>query len=243
MSLRGKSVVVTRSEADADDLKAQLEGLGASVTVVPSIVLEPLPVDGPMRDAMTHLDRTAWIAFASRQAVHCWCDALEAARCTVPTSVKLAAVGPGTGKALATRLRDPDLVAQPSSAEGLAKMLIAAARPNAGRMLLPAGAKGRVVLRDRLVEAGFSVCHLIMYDTHPATAADGPVHLPATVDYVLFTSPSTVEGFLARSAVPRGASVVTIGPTTSAAVRARGLRVEREAREHSLDGLVQTLTE
>jgi len=67
------------------------------------------------------------------------------------------------------------------------------------------------------------------------------------VDIVTFTSSSTVmrlvealDGDIARLG---GALVAVIGPVTAAAARAAGLRVDVEAREHTIDRLVAALVE
>ena len=58
-----------------------------------------------------------------------------------------------------------------------------------------------------------------------------------------FTSSSTVDNFLAAlGQVPEPQPlVVSIGPITSATATGHGLRVDAEATEHTIDGLVATL--
>jgi uroporphyrinogen-III synthase len=65
------------------------------------------------------------------------------------------------------------------------------------------------------------------------------------VDAVTFTSPSTVEGFLSVGPDgPRlldGAIVASIGPITTAAAREAGLRVDVEAEDRTMRGLLEAL--
>ena len=67
------------------------------------------------------------------------------------------------------------------------------------------------------------------------------------VDYITFTSASTVHGFVGRlglDAIRRGvppARVAAIGPETSQAARSEGLEVDLEADPHSIPGLVDAL--
>jgi uroporphyrinogen-III synthase len=63
------------------------------------------------------------------------------------------------------------------------------------------------------------------------------------VDAVTFTSASTVEGFVRMTTSGRGSDLrlppaVCLGPVTSAAARAAGMRVAAVARPHTIDGLV-----
>ena len=63
------------------------------------------------------------------------------------------------------------------------------------------------------------------------------------VDAVTFTSSSTVDNLcdLVGPLPEPQPLVVSIGPVTSATAVARGLRVDAEATEHTIDGLVATL--
>src|SRR5215469_1581022 len=64
-------------------------------------------------------------------------------------------------------------------------------------------------------------------------------------DWITFTSASTVEHFHARFDLPKllkkfpRMKVVSIGPETSKAIRAVGAEPAVEAKEHSIEGIVQ----
>jgi uroporphyrinogen-III synthase len=65
-------------------------------------------------------------------------------------------------------------------------------------------------------------------------------------DAVTFTSASTVRGFMGVAGpswerAARRPLVVSIGPVTAAAARTAGLRVDAEARPHTIEGLVAAL--
>ena len=68
------------------------------------------------------------------------------------------------------------------------------------------------------------------------------------MDWITFTSASTVEHFHARFDLPKllkkfpQAKVASIGPETSKAIRALGLEPTLEAKDHSIEGVVQALT-
>jgi uroporphyrinogen-III synthase len=68
------------------------------------------------------------------------------------------------------------------------------------------------------------------------------------IDAVTFTSPSTVDHFVALAGGAQGARrllertcVASIGPVTSAALAAHGLRVDALAAEHSFPGLLDAI--
>ena len=66
-------------------------------------------------------------------------------------------------------------------------------------------------------------------------------------DWITFTSGSTVEKFHARFDLPGllkrfpAMRLASIGPETSKAIRALGIKETVEAREHTLEGLVRGL--
>ncbi len=62
-------------------------------------------------------------------------------------------------------------------------------------------------------------------------------------DWITFTSASTVQNFAAAAGaeILRGVRVASIGPITSRAARELGIEVTAEAREYTIDGLVDAI--
>src|SRR5213076_195184 len=97
--------------------------------------------------------------------------------------------------------------------------------------------EARDVLPDALTKRGAEVDVLPLYDT-----VAEPLEAPLDgASYVTFTSSSTVRFFLENASIPNGARVVSIGPVTSETARGLGLRVDVEAKQHDIDGLVEAL--
>jgi uroporphyrinogen-III synthase len=158
--------------------------------------------------------------------------------------VRIAAIGPGTAHALATRGLRAELMPERFVAESLLESFpaptvagerVLLARAEVARDLLPAG----------LAERGYEVDVLPVYRTTPATPDPGLVARVAAgrFDAVTFTSSSTVDNFRAQvDPIPEPQPlVVSIGPVTSATAAKRGLRVDAEADPHTIDGLVDAL--
>jgi uroporphyrinogen-III synthase len=61
------------------------------------------------------------------------------------------------------------------------------------------------------------------------------------VDNVVLASSSAVAGFLNQIEVDVPVNVYTIGPSTTAAARRAGLAVTAEAREPSLEGILEVM--
>ena len=115
-------------------------------------------------------------------------------------------------------------------------------------MLLPAADIGRDELEKGLTEMGADVSRLAVY-RNVAAAGVGEKAKQAFidgVDVVTFTSSSTVRNLADmldgdKSAL-ESSFIACIGPVTSATARELGLRVDLEASEHTVEGLVDALT-
>jgi uroporphyrinogen III methyltransferase/synthase len=237
--LFGRTVVVTRARAQASELRATLEGLGARVVELPAIVVEPVP------GAVPELVDFGWLVLTSANGVAALFDRLAAAGrdARALAGPRIAAIGPGTAAALAARGVLADLVPERFVAEGLLQAFPEPARPGE-RVLVARAEAARDVLPEGLAARGYAVDVLALYRTQPAPP--DPDTLAAVragrVDAVTFTSSSTVTNFCdAVGPLDPQPLVVSIGPVTSETARRRGLRVDAEAAEHTIDGLVAAL--
>jgi uroporphyrinogen III methyltransferase/synthase len=171
----------------------------------------------------------------------------------------VAAIGPGTAAALAERGINADVLPERALAESLVEAL---AGVPVARALVARGRGGREVLPDALRERGAEVEVLEPYETVAEPLAAGALREAAQADYITFTSSSTVRFFLAAAAssagvqaderaqagerpvagpLAPGTRVASIGPVTSATLREHGLRVDVEADQHDVEGLVRAL--
>jgi uroporphyrinogen-III synthase len=207
-------VIVTRPAAQAASLAEPLERLGHEPVLCPVLAIEPLG-DGA-------IDTTGydWVVITSVNG------AAEFARRRTGPLPRVAAIGPGTAEALAVHEIGVDLVPSASTQEGLVAEL-----PRPPGKVLFAGAEGA---RTHLVEelgADFAP----LYRTIPLRPA-----VPPEGDLAVLASASAATAFAElRTDVP----AVSIGPQTTQAAVAAGLRVVAEARTHDLSGLLAAVTE
>jgi len=234
-ALAGRTVAVTRARAQASGLARRLRELGAEVLEAPAIRIVPLPGEPPdlsAYDLLCLTSPTAVTVLFERLT-----DSGRDARALAGVSV--AAIGPGTARALRERGVLADVVPERFVAEGLVDAL--AGRP-VRRALLARAREARDVLPDALRERGAQVDVLPLYET--VAEALGPEEREAAraADYVTFTSSSTVRFFLdAVGALDARTRLVSIGPVTSQALRERGLEPHVEAEEHDVDGVLAAL--
>jgi uroporphyrinogen-III synthase len=180
------------------------------------VVVRPLVEIEPIETGPIHLDGYDWLILTSATG------AQELRARADGRAGKVAAIG----RATATAWGDVDLVPGVATQEGLLAEL---PRP-AGRVLF-AGAEGaRRLLVDEL-GADF----VPLYRTKAVTAAGAVFG-----DLVVLASPSAAR---ALAAVMPDLPVVSIGPETTSAAEAAGLRVAAEARTPDLEGLVSAVAE
>ena len=241
--LAGRRVVVTRAEDQADDLAERLRQLGAEPLLVPSIRSLPARDAAALRAAVEALPGARWVGVTSPSGVRYGWDAVEAAwPGGLPAGVGVAVIGPGTEAAIRARGVAPDF--QPAEASGDA---FAAELPlDAGdRVTLLRSDIARGAIADVLRHRGADLTDAVAYHTvTEADASDVARALDAAPDAVLFTSPSTVRGFLAGLAdLARlaGVALLPIGPVTAAAVADAGLPVAAVPADSTIPGLLAAL--
>ena len=249
--LFGRRIVVTRARAQAGELSRELEFLGAEVLEFPTIEIREPEDFGPLDGAIEELDSFDWIVFTSANGVAAFIERLGRHGLdlrAVPRGARLAAIGPATADALrATGLR-VDVVPDEYRAEALLEALLDGS-PAGGKVLIPRAKVAREVLPEKLREAGMEVVVPPAYETVPSRDGKDELRerlLEGGVDCVTFTASSTVESFVgafgkeAADLLAR-TMVACIGPITADTARGHGIRVDAEATEYTIPGLVDAV--
>jgi uroporphyrinogen III methyltransferase/synthase len=242
--LFGRTVVVTRSRAQASSLVSELRALGAATVEVPAIeITDPADGGAALHDAARRLAGYDWVVLTSVNGAQRLLAAVRASggdgRSFAGT--RLAAIGPGTAAALAAGNLAADLVPERFVAESL---LAEFPDPPAGggRVLLARAAVARDVLPRGLADRGWTVDVVEAYRSVPVPLSDARREAAQAADVITFTSSSTVERYLAGASVDAVPPVVAcIGPVTAATARRAGLEVAIEAEVHTIPGLLDAL--
>jgi uroporphyrinogen III methyltransferase/synthase len=250
--LFGQRIVVTRTREQASQLSSQLLELGAEVLEIPTIKIQPPDERQALVEAMQGLGEYDWLVFTSPNGVTAFFEYFFKAFDDVRAigNLRLAAIGPAT----AAKLQELHLRVDLMPEEYLTKKIAAAFKGFESlenlRILL---ARAQVANRDlpkELEDLGAIVDDIAVYKTVPETEdRNGAAAklLEGGADWITFTSSSTVENFHARFNLPKllerfpKIRLVSIGPETTKAITALGLKPALEAKQHSIDGLVKAL--
>jgi len=228
--LGGVSVTVTRARAQAGTLATRLRALGASVVETPVIRIEPLAAELP---AIAGYDL---LCVTSPNGAELLLSGVRDARALA--GPRIAALGPGTARALRAGGVAADVVPERAVAEALVEALEAV---EVSRALVVRAEEARDVLPDALRARGAHVDVVALYRTVREPLGQDARAAALGVDYVTFASASAVRFFHEAAGSLDGPRIVSIGPVTSAELRRLGAEPHVEAAEHTPDGLVAAL--
>jgi uroporphyrinogen III methyltransferase/synthase len=245
--LFGKRIVVTRASAQAGGLRARLSELGAQVLDVPALRIEPLD-PAPLWVALESIADYDWLVLTSQNAVAILWEVLrETGRdARALAGVRVACVGRSTADALLQHGLAADVMPPRFVAEGVLDEMTKRVDVRGARVLYVAAEGARDVLPEGLRALGCTVDVLPAYRS--VSTGEGAAELRdalerGEVDLATFASASAVRGYLEAvgADLARRAPAVSIGPITSEALRAAGIEVVAEAKEASVEGLVEAV--
>ena len=242
--LHGVKVVVTRARAQASELSRRLEALGAEAIELPAIRIVPRVESDELSRAVESIHTYALVCLTSANGVRLLFEAMaeQGRDARALANAQVAAIGPGTARALAEHGIAADFIPERFVAESLVESL--QKMPLEGKPVLVArAAEARDVLPDALRERGAKVDVVTLYETVSEQPSDEEIEAAQDADFITFTSSSTVTNLTQAlgDRMPKGARVISIGPVTSETAREAGLEVSVEAERHDVDGLIEAL--
>lgn len=251
-SLFGQRIAVTRTREQASQLSRQLIERGAEVLEIPTIRIEAPDDRQALIEAMAGLGEYDWLVFTSPNGVTQFFEYFFKSFEDVRDlgALQIAAIGPAT----AAKLKELHLKVDLMPERYLAGEIAAAFKRHQSienvRVLLLRAQVANPELVRALEEMGAIVDDVSVYKTVPEledrTGAAARL-LEDGVDWITFTSASTVQNFHARFDLPElikkfpRIKTASIGPETSKALRELKLEPNVEASSHSIDGLVKAV--
>lgn len=258
MPLAGRTIVVTRSRAQARKLADGLAALGAEVLAWPVIrIIEPSDWE-PADAAIQRLASYDVVVFTSANAVDRFVARVMSRKLPLHRlrSVPIAVVGKATAARLRRHALTPAIVPDEFVAEGLLDKLESRGIGSGSRVLIPRALEAREILPETLRERGAVVDVVPVYQTVRGQVEPEIVSriTAGDIDAVTFTSGSTVENFLALLAegLPQdvsvaealdGVALASIGPVTSATIESHELPVAVQPDTYTVPALIDALSE
>ncbi len=258
MPLVGKTILVTRAASQSSKFRYLLEEKGATVIEMPALVILP-PSDWANLDgAIASLAEFHWLILTSANGVDYFFKRLNywGKDARALAGVKIAVVGKKTAKVLQEYGLTPDFIPPNFVADSLVANFPESLREK--KILFPrVETGGREILVQELNKQNAIVIEVAAYQSG-CPAAMEPTAWQAlqtgTVNIITFASSKTVKNFhqLITSALQDNPEITlqsllkkvclaSIGPETSKTCLQLLGRVDIEAEEYTLEGLIQAI--
>ncbi len=250
--LFGQRIVVTRAREQAGALSRLLQDNGAEVLEIPSIKIAPPTHKQDIVDALLELNAYDWLVFTSPNGVTTFFEYFFKRFHDMRDlgGARIAAVGPGTAAKLRDLHLQVDLMPDEAQAAAIAAAFAKFESIENLKICLLRAEVANTDLPKALEEMGAIVDDIACYKTVAETVDSSDTAarmLESGADWITFTSASTVEHLHARFDLPKllgkfsHLKLATIGPDTTKALVALGLRPAVEAKDHTIESLVAAL--
>ncbi len=252
-SFFGKTVLVTRASSQASVFCRMLENHGARVVEFPCIEILPPEDYDALDQALKGIGNFDWLILTSPNGAEHFLARMRALGMDSRdlAGVRIACVGFATAGALLKAGLKADLVPEVFTSEALFAALKAEGEIRGRRFLLARTDIAPPFLKQALEGAGGFVAEATVYRTvrvkhRPAEVLKtARALLRGDIQYAVFTSASTVDFFFELFGKYKRrlkCRFISIGPVTSRALRAHGAKPYREAREHTMEGLLEVMS-
>ncbi len=254
LPLFGKTVVVTRAAGQSSQFSHSLQNYGAKVIEMPTIEIVPPSSWEELDRSIATLNDFDWLILTSTNAVDYFFERLGSQLQDVRglAAIKIAVVGEKTAQRLRQRGLQPDFIPPEFVADA---MVVNFPELIDGKKILFPRVEtgGRDVLVRAFSDRGAIITEVAAYQSTCPKLPDAKsisVIQDRSVDLVTFSSSKTVKHFceLLQKAIGddwkdalEKVSFASLGPQTSKTCRALLGRVEIEAKEFTLDGLIKAI--
>ncbi len=259
--LSGQTVLITRSAGQASDFRNSLEAKGARVLEMTALEIGPPSSWDLLDGAITQIQTFDWLILTSANGVQYFLERLQAQGKDARTlaGLKIAVVGRKTATHLKQWGLMPDFIPPNYIADELVSHFPEKTWDGLRCLFPRVESGGREVLVQELSAKGVDVVEVPAYQSQCPATVD-PHILQALqqqdIDILTFASSKTVAHFwqlLLKSPPPdkggnwlevlKTVKIASIGPQTSQTCLDLLGRVDTEAQEYTLDGLIESIVQ
>ena len=256
--LTGRTIVITRALAQADDFSAELQNYGAAVVLCPTIEIGEPDSYERLDEAIDDLYGYDWLIFTSVNGVDYFFRRLDSRGRHISDldELRICAIGEATAERLNDLHVHVDVIPDEFKAEGVFEALKSFVGGVAGlsnlNLLIPRASVARDYLPRALEQVGARVDVVPAYRTSlPANLDRGRIAamLSGGADCIAFTSSSTVKNLAQLfdtqdlSEPLSGVTVACIGDITATTAAAYGLTVEIQPDQFTIPALARSIAD
>lgn len=248
--LFGKRIVATRDAESNTDFAAKIIAKGGNPIEFPTIEIKPLTETNKFLQTLTKFATYDWLVFTSANGVVACFDALQklGKDARVFASAKIAVIGSTTAVKLNEFGIKADFTPNVFTCKELGKQLINFTNLKNKKVLLLRSQLASNELCELLQSIGAEVDNIPAYTAVTVKNDSGPLIekiKKGDIDWLTFASSSSVRAFFEQIPTKLVNSskikIASIGPVTSEQLKTLGLKVDTQASEHTVDGLLDAI--
>jgi len=248
--LFGKTVVATRDADSNADFAAKIIAAGAYPVEFATIKIKSLTQTNKFLETLTKISEYDWLIFTSANGVKLFFDTLHklSKDARVLASAKIAAIGSETAAKLNLFGIKADFIPTVFTSKDLAKQLSNFTNLQNKKVLLLRSQLASDDLGDLLKKASAKIDNVPLYTIETVKNEPGSLLEQIKnnkIDWLTFASPSSAKSFFEQITVESVKSsdtkTASIGPVTSEQLKTLGIKINIEAAEHTIDGLLDAI--
>lgn len=236
LPLKDKTILITRSANQAEEFINQLQELGANTITLP--LIENTAINQGELIEKVNKNNYDWLIFTSVNAVRFFFDSV-----LVDTiSSKIAVVGNKTGDLIRAYGLQIDFTPSEFTAKHLANEIPISANQ---RILIPRSNLAKNDIVEILENRNCNVEAISIYENNSIeySATELQEIIKQKIDFITFTSGSTVKSFIELGIKLNDAKVICIGPETAKVAEQNKISVSGIANPHTIKGMVKSMVE
>lgn len=245
--MKGKKILITRSEEDNKDFREKLEKKGAEVIQLPMIHFELSKDLTVIHQQLKRLETINWIVFTSAKTVEFFFQIAEnkGIKFYYYPDLKIATVGEKTKLKLEQLGYRTNFVPIQYTAEVLAENMDE--NIEGKNILIPQSNLASKEYFQVFEKRGATPIPATIYETLPVIYDSETFEaiLDKGIDYLTFTSGSTFKAFYQNMVNVKvnckSEKIVCIGPSTAKVIEQKGYEISAIAEPHTTEGMIKAI--
>lgn len=235
LALKGKTILITRAAAQSKDFIFELNALGATTISLP--LIKNTATNQSELVALFNAQKYDWLIFTSTNAVQFFFENINPSE----INCKIAVVGEKTQKALKAIGLPTAFLPSQYTAKQLAKELPISKND---AILIPRSDLAKNVSVKILEKRGCTVKTISIYSNSSINYSQLELTniFNQKIDYITFTSSSTVDSFIQLGICVENEKAICIGPETAKTAIENNLKVAAIANPHTIQGMVKAIS-
>ena len=236
--LFGKRILMTRDSAGNAEFASKLAARGVCAVSCPTFKIKDLTGKKEVKQIVAKIKNFDWVFFTSPTGVKLFFSALKRLNkdARIFASAKIACIGAETANALEEFSIKADFVPKNFTSNDLAEDFIKKHEPNGKKILFL-----RSALAEKFKLTGAKTKTVAIYTAKKCK--NNFSKIDENIDWITFASSFAVKCFfedIDKKAV-RKIKIASIGPITSDTLRKYGIKPTVQAKEHTIDGLIEAM--